>query len=96
MNRPPFGYKVVGKEVVVDTKFKQSVEMIFDDYFNNVSIKRIAKKIGKSPGTIRYILNNHFYIDPNLNSKHEIFVCKKIFERAQIKLKISKQLSTKR
>ncbi|MBZ0179737.1 MAG: recombinase family protein [Melioribacteraceae bacterium] len=96
MNRPPFGYKVIGKEVVVDTEFKQSVEMIFNDYFNHVSIKRIAKKIGKSPGSIRYILSNHFYIDSNLNGKHEIFVCKKIFERAQIKLKISKQLSTKR
>jgi len=63
MNRPPFGYKVVGKEVVVDAEFKQSVEMIFDHYFNNVSIRRIAKKIGKSPGSIRYILSNHFYID---------------------------------
>jgi len=96
MNRPPFGYKVVGQEVVVDPNYKECVERIFDDYFKNVSIKKIAREIGKSPGTIRYILKNSFYVDPNVYGKHEVFIDVEKFERAQIKLKISKEFSTKR
>ena len=46
MNRPPFGYKVVGREVVVDSDCKDCVVNIFDDYFDNVPIKRIAREFG--------------------------------------------------
>ena len=96
MNRPPFGYKVVGRDVVIDPENKDCVVRIFDDYFENVPIKRMAGRLGKSPGSIRYILSNRFYVDPNANGKHEIFIIKERFERAQIKLKISRELSTKR
>jgi site-specific DNA recombinase len=96
MNRPPFGYKVVGREVVVDPDYKECVERIFDDYFKNVSIKKIAREIGKSPGTIRYILSNNFYVDSDVNGKHDVFIDIDKFERAQIKLRISKEFSTKR
>jgi site-specific DNA recombinase len=96
MNRPPFGYKVVGREVVIDPNNKDCVVRIFDDYFENVPIKRMARRIGKSPGSIRYILSNRFYVDPNFNGWHEVFIIRERFERAQIKLRISKELSTKR
>jgi site-specific DNA recombinase len=96
MNRPPFGYKVIGREVAVDPDNKDCVVRIFDDYFNNVPIKRIGMKLSKSPGSIRYILRNRFYVDPNVNGRHEVFVSADRFERAQIKLKISRELSTKR
>ena len=72
------------------------VDRIFDDYFDNVPIKRIAREVGKSPGSVRYILSNHFYVDCSLNGDHEVFVDVVKFERAQIKLKISREFSTKR
>ena len=95
MNRPPFGYKVVGREVVIDPNNKDCVVRIFDDYFENVPIKRIAREVGKSPGSVRYILKNRFYVDCKLNGDHEVFVDVIKFERAQIKLNISKEFSTK-
>ncbi len=96
MNRPPFGYKVVGREVVVDSEQKDLVNQIFDDYFHNMPIKRIARNLRKSPGSIRYILSNKFYVDSNANGKHDVFIEIDKFERAQIKLRISKEFSTKR
>lgn len=96
MNRPPFGYRVIGKEVVVDLELKDGVLKIFDNYFENVPIKRIARNLSKSPGSVRYILKNSFYVDSKLNGNHEVFVDVEKFERAQIKLKISKEFSTNR
>lgn len=96
MNRPPFGYTVVGKDVIVDPESAVIIRNIFEDYFNNVPIKRIARNLNKSPGSIRYILRNEFYTDWNLNGKHEVIFKKEMFERAQIKLQISRELSTKR
>ncbi len=92
MNRPPFGYNVVGKEVVVDAESSENVRNIFEDYYNNVPIKRIARNLNKSPGSIRYILRNEFYADEELNGKHDVIIKKEKFERAQIKLKISREL----
>ncbi len=96
MNRPPFGYRVVGRNVVVDYDYRDAVVNIFDDFYDNVPIKRIAMDAGKSPGSIRYILRNHFYVDSNLNCDHEVFIDVMKFERAQVKLKISKEFSTQR
>lgn len=96
MNRPPFGYRVVGRDVVVDSDSKDVVVNIFDDYFDNVPIKRIAREVDKSPGSVRYILKNRFYVDSKLNGDHEVFIDIIKFERAQIKLNISKEFSTKR
>ena len=96
MNRPPFGYRVFGRDVVVDSESKDLVVNIFDDYFENVPIERIARGVGKSPGSVRYILSNRFYVDSKLNGDHEVFVDVVKFERAQIKLKISKEFSTNR
>lgn len=96
MNRPPFGYQVIGRNVVIDSDYKDAVVNIFDDYYDNAPIKRIAKEVGKSSGSIRYVLSNRFYVDSKLNGDHEVFIDVVKFERAQIKLKISKEFSTKK
>jgi DUF2075 family protein len=96
MNRPPFGYRVMGRDVIVDSDSKDVVVNIFEDYFDNVPIKRIAREVDKSPGSVRYILKNRFYVDCKLNGDHEVFIDVIKFERAQIKLNISKEFSTKR
>ena len=41
-------------------------------------------------------MKNRFYVDSKLNGDHEVFVDIVKFERAQIKLKISKEFSTNR
>ena len=53
----------------------------------------MSKRTGTS---IRYILSNDFYVDSDVNGKHEVFIGAERFERAQIKLQISRELSTKR
>ena len=96
MNRPPFGYDVVGKEVVVDAESAETIKNIFEDYYNNIPIKRIARNLNKSPGSIRYILRNEFYANGKLNGNHDVIIEREKFERAQIKLQISRELSAKR
>lgn len=96
MNRPPFGYKVIGRDVIIDSDCKDVVVNIFEDYFDRVPIKKIARDVGKSPGSVRYILSNYFYIDSKLNGDHEVFIDVIKFEHVQVRLKFSKEFSTKR
>lgn len=93
MNRPPFGYKVVGKDVKVDPESSEIVRNIFEEYYNNVPIKRIARNLNKNPASIRYILRNEFYTDGKLNGNHDVIIAREKFEWAQIKLKISRELA---
>ena len=56
MNRPPFGYKMNGKEIVPDPQEMPVVKKVFTEYYQETPIKQMAREIGKSPSAIRYIL----------------------------------------
>jgi len=94
MNRPPFGYRVDGKEIVLDKDNFQNVKNIFEAYCNNIPIKRIGRNSGKSPASIRYILSNRFYVNPELNGKHDIFIDEQVFFKVQDRLQRSREKSS--
>lgn len=73
MNRPPFGYLMKGKNINVNPQEMRIVKMIFDQYCEGAAVKQISRNFHKMPSTIRYILSNRFYIDPNLNGNHKVF-----------------------
>jgi len=83
MNRPPFGYMMNGKNIVPDPQEMPVVKKVFVDYCTGAPIKRMAREIRKSPSAVRYILKNKFYVDSELNGKHELFLNKELFQRAQ-------------
>ena len=83
MNRPPLGYAISGGRIVIDSEARDQVESIFRRYVEGESMASIARSLGKGRRTISYILQNPFYIDPNLHGKHEIFLDKILFEQAR-------------
>ena len=92
MNRPPFGYTMNGKDIIPDPQKMSVVKKVFADYCAGAPIKRMAREIGKSPSAVRYILKNKFYVDSELNGKHEQFLKIKLFQWAQERLRKSKQV----
>ncbi len=86
MNRPPYGYFMKGKDIVVNPHEMRIVKQIFDQYCKGVAVKQIARNFHKMPSTIRYILSNRFYIDPELNGRHKVLINAEKFQIAQDRL----------
>ncbi len=90
MNRPPFGYFMKGKDIIVNLQEMRIVKLIFDLYCEGVAVKQISRNFHKMPSTIRYILSNRFYFDPELNGCHKVFVNAEKFQIAQDRLEKSR------
>ena len=58
----PIGYKKIGKEIVIDEETKEDVIGIFNTYLATKSLKETAKILGKNISSIKWILQNEFYI----------------------------------
>ena len=58
----PIGYKKIGKEIVIDEETKEDVIGIFNTYLATKSLKETAKILGRNISSIKWILQNEFYI----------------------------------
>lgn len=58
----PIGYKKIGKEIVIDEDTKEDVIGIFNTYLATKSLKETAKILGRNISSIKWILQNEFYI----------------------------------
>ena len=58
----PIGYKKIGKEIVIDEDTKEDVIGIFNPYLATKSLKETAKILGRNISSIKWILQNEFYI----------------------------------
>ena len=58
----PIGYKKIGKEIVIDEETKEDVIGIFNTYLVTKSLKETAKILGRNISSIKWILQNEFYI----------------------------------
>ena len=76
MHRPPLGYRLENGKIVVNEDAAMLVRQIFEDYKNGVPIKAIARKTGKNPASIRYILRNPFYWNSDHHSPHKTLASK--------------------
>ena len=91
MNRPPFGYKMSGKELLIDENEMAIVTKLFTAFKKGASIKCLSRESGKSPSTVRYILSNRFYSDPDLYGNHPTFISVQDYELSVKKLQKNKQ-----
>lgn len=58
----PIGYKKIGKKIVIDEETKEDVIGIFNTYLATKSLKETAKILGRNISSIKWILQNEFYI----------------------------------
>jgi site-specific DNA recombinase len=62
MARPPFGYKVLEGNLILDEQNRQNVILIFEEFANGKSLNQLAQTYGISVNGIKKILKNFAYI----------------------------------
>ncbi len=92
-HRPPFGYQIKQKILVINKNEVEIVKAIFINFLRGINRYQLAHKYKKSFQTITNILHNPIYsgfIQWNkkiIKGKHEAIISKKIFKKAQTLLK---------
>jgi site-specific DNA recombinase len=74
MNRPPLGYRMENKRIVIDEKNKLVVIEIFQLAGQGNSLRSISHKTGIKRSTIGNILQNPFYMEDTLHGRHDLFL----------------------
>lgn len=68
--RPPLGYKVVDKKLVIDPENAEKVREIFNDRLNGISYKETCSRVGIPKSTYYHILTNPIYCGILKYQKH--------------------------
>ena len=93
VNRPPFGYKMIEKELMKDKEKAPLVVLMFNDFLHEgFSLNKLAKKYGFSVNGVKKILSNRTYLGEvkfagvvNLGV-HEAIINSNMFDQVQDKL----------
>jgi len=89
MARPPFGYKVIEGNLVVDEENSQNVKLIFDEFAGGKSLNQISQIYGISVNGIKKILKNFAYLGKIkfagqiVNGNHTPLISAELFNRVQ-------------
>jgi len=93
ISRPPKGYKIINKKLVIDESNAFIIKKLFEEYASSeVSLSKLAQKYGLTTSGMIKILKNPVYIgivrlkNVELKGSHESIIEKKLFENVQIKL----------
>ena len=84
-NRPPLGYKMFDKMIVVDPIGKEKVLRIFNMRKEGYSLKKIADEVGLTRAGILKILKNRFYLgyvkfkNQEFKGQHEPIISEELF-----------------
>ena len=92
VNKPPFGYKMVEKELKFDLRKSPLVREIFQEFIDDNSLNKLAKKYGLSVNGVKKILANRTYLGDvkfageTNKGTHSPLVSQELFEKVQAKL----------
>ncbi len=94
VNKPPFGYKMVDKNLEFDPENATKVRQIFEEFLSwDFSLNRLAKKHGFTANGLKKVLSNRSYLgevkfagEANKGS-HRALIERDLFDKVQIKLK---------
>lgn len=97
MARPPFGYKVINGELIIDGENKENVRLIFEEFSKGNSLNQISKIYGISVNGIKKILKNFTYLGKiKFNGQisqgtHQPLISSELFNRVQEMLEKNKK-----
>src|SRR3989344_1965778 len=94
VNKPPFGYKMIDKNLEFDTESAVKVRWIFEEYLSgDLSLNKLAKKHGFSVNGLKKLLSNTSYLgevkfagEVNKGS-HKALIERDLFDKIQLRLK---------
>ncbi len=84
-NRPPLGYKMFDKMIIVDEVGKEKVSRIFNMRKEGYSLKKIAEEVGLTRAGVLKILKNRFYLGyvkfkgQEFKGRHEPIISEELF-----------------
>jgi hypothetical protein len=94
VTKPPFGYKLVNKQLLIDLDKSEKINKIFREFLETkISLTQLAKKNGFTTSGIIKLLQNTTYLgkvkfaNKETDGQHEPIVDKQLFEQVQEKLK---------
>lgn len=87
MHRPPLGYTISNRRIMIDPSTKPLVEAMFDLAAQGHSISSIAKQLDLSRSSVHYTLRNPFYMEKNKNGCHETFIDAELWQKVNRKQK---------
>ena len=91
MARPPFGYKVIGGELVSDEENMENVRLIFEEFANDRSLNQISQAYRISVNGVKKILKNFTYLGKIkfngqiIQGSHKPLIPAELFNRVQSK-----------
>ncbi len=102
MARPPYGYKVIDGNLIVDDESSENIKLIFEEFANSKSLNQISKNYGMSVNGIKKILKNFTYLGKikfagNITQgSHQPLISSELFNRVQKKFEdLAKRKSLK-
>ena len=84
-NRPPLGYKMFDKMVIIDEAGKEKVLRIFNMRKHGDSLRKIADEVGMTRAGVLKILRNRFYLgyvkfdSKEFKGQHEPIISEELF-----------------
>jgi len=94
VTKAPLGYKLVNKQLLVNTDQSEKIKNIFEEFLNsNISLTQLAKKNGFTTSGIIKLLHNTTYLgkvkfaNKESDGQHESMIEKELFDKVQEKLK---------
>lgn len=94
LSKPPKGYKLVNKELVVDEEQAKQVKKLFEEFANTqISLTQLAKKNNLTTSGVKKLLQNTTYLgkvkfaDKESLGQHPPIISETLFEQVQTKLK---------
>jgi hypothetical protein len=93
VTRPPLGYKVIDKKLVIDEDKKLLIQEIFQTFLNEtISLNKLSKKYNLSVNGLKKVLKNFTYVGKIkfggqvLEGKHAPLISNELFIKVQKKL----------
>ncbi|MEK6900307.1 MAG: recombinase family protein [Nanoarchaeota archaeon] len=91
VNKPPFGYKMVEKNLEFDSENALKVHQIFEEFLSSASLNQLAKRHGFSVNGLKKILSNRVYLGEvkfagKVNAgNHKPLIGQELFDKVQFK-----------
>lgn len=93
ITRPPMGYRLVNKQLIIEKEKVEEVRAIYDEFLNsNISLTQLAKNHSFTTSGIKKLLQNTTYLgkvkfaEIESQGNHESIISQELFDKVREKL----------